>query len=341
MKLFGKLLACLCLISLCLSAFSGCADKWDKTGKEVIGTCGEYEVYYEELRFVTLYYKDQLAAQYGAHIWNDPTTAQQYKGELEALVWDAMKNNYTVLLACADYHITKEDMDSDAIQDAVDEQIKEAMENIGGKKPFREDLKANYITEHFMRFSLAVTEMEYELYHVLVNDVGDSVMRDQDAFYDWLLQDNAAYVLHLYIRNDPADSKEENRALAEEAESLLRNSGDAAKKVKELFGSAKYNEDASLLDPYFIVRHVYEEDFEQEAMRMTDAGRVSNVIETDTGYYVLVSMEYDTQTLLQELSELHRSYRWARVEEVVQSYRDRVNIQLNEYGRSLDLLTIQ
>ncbi len=342
MKITVKIATWILLVSLSLSLLTACADEWDKTGQEVIGKSGEYEVYYEELRFVTLYYKDVLSQKYGEGIWNDPATAESHRKELEDLVWDAMKNNYTVLAACEEYRITKEDMESDAIQDAVDKQIKEARDAAGNKKAFREELKKSYVTEHFMRFSLAVTEMEYELYYVLVDDLGNDVMQSQDAFYDWLLEDNAACVQHLFIRNDPGDSKEENLALAKEAEALLRNAADAEKKMAELIGNATYNEDPTNTSPYFIVRHVYDEAFEKEAMNMThDEGLVSSVVETEEGYYVLVSMKYDTQALLSKLPDLHYSYRWARVEETVQSFRDKVVIELNEYGKSIDLLNIQ
>lgn len=341
MKLIKKGICGVLAAIMLLTVLCSCASEWDKQGKKVIGTCGEYEVLYEELRFVTLQYKDVLASKYGAHIWDTPESAAQYREELEQTVWNVMLNNYTVLAACAQYRITKKDLESDAIQDAVDEQVDEVLAELGDKDAFEAFLREQYLTESFMRFSLAVTELEYELFYVLTQDLGDAVMTDENAFYDWLMQGNYSYVQHIFIRNDAGDDVEANRALAEQVRNKLIESKSAAKEIGKYVGSSKYNEDAQNTAPYYVVKDVSEEILEEAALALTITGQVSPVVEAENGFYVLVRMEETTEDLMLRLKDLHYSYQWAKVEETVQTFRPSVSIELNEYGKSIDLLTIE
>lgn len=340
MRRIIKILSLLLALLLLLSSLCACKSKWDKEGKKKIGECGEYDVLFEELRFVTLYYKDSLASAYGEDIWDTPESAEKYRAELEKTVWDMMLNNYAVLAACAHYGITKKDMESDAIQKAVDEQIAEAIAEAGGAEAFKEMLRSNYMTESFMRFSLAVTQMEYELYYVLTDDLG-LIMDDQETFLEWLEDGNSTYVQHLFIRNDPHDSVEANRAIAESARERLIKSMDYEKELELMLGNAQTHEDTAVMTPYFIVRDVYTEDITSATLGLKNPGDVSEVIETDFGFYVFVRMDYKPDVLLLQLSSLLRSYQWVKVEEEVNRHREGLAIELNQYGQSIDLLEIK
>ena len=340
MRRIIKILSLLLALLLLLSSLCACKSKWDKEGKKKIGECGEYDVLFEELRFVTLYYKDSLASAYGEDIWDTPESAEKYRAELEKTVWDMMLNNYAVLAACAHYGITKKDMESDAIQKAVDEQIAEAIAEAGGEEAFKEMLRSNYMTESFMRFSLAVTQMEYELYYVLTDDLG-LIMDDQETFLEWLEDGNSTYVQHLFIRNDPHDSVEANRAIAESARERLIKSMDYEKELELMLGNAQTHEDTAVMTPYFIVRDVYTEDITSATLGLKNPGDVSEVIETDFGFYVFVRMDYKPDVLLLQLSSLLRSYQWVKVEEEVNRHREGLAIELNQYGQSIDLLEIK
>lgn len=316
------------------------SDKWDKEGKKKIGECAGYDVLYEELRFVTLYYKDSFEATYGEGIWDDPATAEQYRAELEATVWEMMLNNYAVLAACAQYRITRKDLESDVIQKAVDEQINTAIEEAGGAEAFQTMLKNNYMTENFMRFSLAVTELEYELYYTLTDDLG-VIMDDQETFLDWLENGNCAYVQHLFIRNDPHDDVEANRALAESARQRLLSSADREQEMELMIGNAQTNEDTAVMAPYFVVRDVYTKEVTDAVLKLKNGGDVSEVVETDDGFYVFVCKSYKPDTLMLQLNNLLNSYQWAKVEEEVNRHREGLSITLNEFGKSIDLLEIK
>jgi hypothetical protein len=330
----------LLVASLLLFPLCSCASKWDKEGKKVIGTCGGYDVLYEELRFLTLYYKDAFAATYGKDIWNSPESAEQYREELENTVWEMMLKNYTILVACAQYNITKEDMESDAIQDAVDKEIKTAIEEAGGKKEFAKMLKESYMTENFMRFSIGVTQMENELYRTLTDDLG-LIMSDQETFLSWLEDDNCVYVQHLFIRNDPGDDIEANRQTAEEIRQTLLNSENLEEDLKALIASSKTNEDTAHPVPYYILRDVYMQEIEDAAFALKEAGDVSEVVEIENGYYVIVRIEDSVDKLWIQLPSLLQTYQAAKVSKIIDACKENVSIDLNDYGKGIDLLKIQ
>lgn len=304
--------------------------------QKVIGSCAGYDVLYEELRYVTLTYKDMFAATYGEDIWSTPESAEKYRAELEETVWSMMLNNYAVLATCNLYGgRTKEDLESDSIQEAVDEQINEAIESYGGKSAFQKALKQNYMTEHFMRFCLGVAMMENELYYDLTTNLA-LIENNAEAFSTWLREGNCVYVQHICIKNDPGDDVDANRATAE---SVRRQLLDGAP-LRDLVADS-INEETSYLAPYYIVRDVYVEEMEDAAFSLQFAGDVSEVVETEAAFYILVRVEDETGALEKETENLMKSWQWALVEDYVNKSKETLKIELNEFGGSIDLLSIR
>ncbi len=330
LRLTALILALTLLCTLCLSCSSA-----KKREQAVIGTCEGFDVLYEELRYVTLTYKDILAANYGADIWNDPETAEQYREELEEIVWDMMLNNYAVLATCLENGMTRDSMYSDAIDNAIEQQIDEAIDAYGGKGAFRDAMKEMYMTENLMRFCLRVAYLENELKFILTKDLG-FIETDLNVFLDWLEDGNCVYVQHILIRNDKGDDREENRALAEEIRAQIAN-GEA--RVEDFVGN-KVNEELENLAPYFLVRDVYIEEIENAAFALEASGDVSEVVDTGDGFYILVRQDYEASDLLLKATDLLESYQWAVAEKIAMSKKTDIAIELNEYGKSIDLLAI-
>ena len=58
MKRILSLFIAIIILTSSAALFSSCSD--DKKNLQVVGTVGEYEVYYEELRWLTMQFKDRL-----------------------------------------------------------------------------------------------------------------------------------------------------------------------------------------------------------------------------------------------------------------------------------------
>ena len=329
------LIGLLALLLLLLCACSG-----NRQDLKVVGSCAGYDVLYEELRYVTLTYKDMFEATYGEGIWDDPATAEQYRAELEETVFRVMLNNYAVLAACAAHAITAEDLENDAIREAVDANIEEAIESYGGEKAFAEALQNMYMTEHFLRFCLSVSQLENELKYAMI-DI-NRIENNVDKFMQWIEEGNGVYVQHIYVRNDAGEDREQNRALAENVRAQILGGTDISK-----FVGSSVNDDLQNVSPYYVVRDVYVEALESAAMSLSRVGDVSQVVEVEDGYYVLVRMEEsygesgENLTLMSKVTSLLTSYQWAKVEAYVDTYKENLKIEWNEYGKSIDLLAIE
>ena len=321
------------LVLLCASACS--AEK--KQQQKVIGTCAGVDVLYEELRCITLFYKDILEATYGEGIWDDPATAEQYRAELEEAVWTNIRNNYAVIETCRRYAgLSAEDvLENEEIKAAVDADIKADIEKFGGKKEFREALAESYMTENFWRFTNKIEYIKLDLMSILSEDMR-LFEHDLEAFLSWLEQGNCVCVQHVFIENDEGEDVAANRALAEQTRERLAN----GTPIGDVINSA-VNEDLQNVAPYYIVREVYTEAMEAAAFSLTEVGDVSEVVETDTGFYILVRMADDEASLVLKANDLFWDYKSTKTQQYIDSCKADLTVELNEYGKSIDLLTIQ
>ena len=83
MKKILRIAAAVLAIVMLLTAAVSCRSKQEKLEQTVVGTCGGFDVLYEELRYVTLTYKEMFESTYGKGIWDDPESAEKYRAELE------------------------------------------------------------------------------------------------------------------------------------------------------------------------------------------------------------------------------------------------------------------
>lgn len=322
---------------LCLVCMTSCADRKEKP----IATFGEYDVLYDELRYLVLTQKDIMKAAYGDSIFDTPESAESYRSELEDAVLEKLTENYVVLAAC-NHYLPDLKIDDDTVTDAVDDFIADAAQQVGDEETFFEMSEAYYMTERFIRFTAAVSIMEDLLRQELANRSEiDNLFADteQSQFADWIRAGNGAYVQHIFIRNDVGESAEDNRNIAKEAREKLI---DGSLTVSQAVGSAVYNQDPSNTSPYYLIRDVYDPALENAALALEQAGEVSDVVETEDGFYVFVCIEDKDELILkQKISTLLSSHQWSRTEQIKENFRDEVSFEWTEYGNSIDFLTIE
>lgn len=322
------LIALLLAVALLFAACSG-----DREMKKAVGTCGEREILYEELRYVVMTYREAFESTYGEGIWEDPEASARYLPELRETVLRVLRNNYAVLALCDEYMpgITVE---TKAIKASVDQQIDELREIYGSRAALEEELENLHMTEHFLRFTLGVAALENELLYVMGQDLGMFIF-DEAEFLPWLKDGNCVYVQHIFIRNDEGDDPSANRAAAESVREQLLSGTD----IGRLVGSA-VNEDLSNTAPYYVVKGVYAEPIEEAVFALSSVGSVSPVVSTDDGFYVFQRIEASDATLSGKITALLDSYRWAMLEGYVEQAKEGLSVELNEFGEGLDFLTL-
>lgn len=333
MKLLKKaLILCLSLLFI-TSSLVGCGDGMT----EVVATCGEHEVLYEELRFLILSQKEAMKNTYGAEIFNTPESAAAYLPEWKATVVEKLRENYVSLAACRQY-LPDLSVESDEITDAVDAMIEATIEELGGEEAFNQYLEATYMTEGFMRFTLAVYEMENHLLRALAGQGLFFADTQEQQFLDWILEGNGVCVQHIFISNDAGEDVAANRRKAEEARAKLANK---EMDIKTMIGSTTYDEDTQKGSDYYVVRGVYDLALENAAFALTEVGAVSPVVESADGFYILVRMDDPEQKILRsKLTDMLKSYQWEHTERIKDNFRESIVFEWTDYGRELDWLAV-
>lgn len=343
-----KILRAAAIFAVCamlICSFCACANA---KNRKAVATSGEYEIPYEQLRFVTMTYKMEMDARYGdgndenGTIWDDAETAEEHRAELEELVWGTIRENYAVLQACAVQKIGREAFEGKEIKAAVDEQIDALISEYASKKDYKAALKESFATEELFRFYFALDEMKYLLHAAMQKD--GAFLSDEAEFEEWLLDGNSAYVQHFLLRHESEEEKETNRAKLEDArDKFLSGEWTLADCIN------RANDDLSNVAPYYLMRGVHKDVLVDAAVDL-DVGDASEIVELEGALYVVIRMEETpiegangaTETPLSlQLTNLLSTYQWAIVGDAVELAKANLNIELNDYGKSIDLVTME
>ena len=337
---FRRISACLVAILILLTFMTGCSNVISKPIEpseqdiKVVATCEGYDVYYEEFRYVALSFRDQFVTRYGKDVWTDPDKIAKYLPQLKDKITESLTVNYAILSLCDNYNIDYED---DAIQDAVQQMIDETVTEMGGRENYIEMLEKMYMTDHFVRFTLATDMCETELVYVL-RDLGLVIGSEKDFLPFALSDENFCATYHVFIGNDPGDDIEANRQKAQEVADQV-HSGTS---IKQIIGSSVNEDFGASGIPYHFTYNEYDIPYEQAAFAL-EIGECSGVVECDNGFYVIERQPLSEAYITANLSELWQRYQYAQVEGLIDEQQSRLTIDWNDYGWELlnDLLNLK
>lgn len=315
-----------------------CSDN-EKLNRTAVGKIGDYEVYYEELRWMTMQYKNIMAANYGANIWKNADTAEKYRAELENAVFSNIISNYAVLTLCEDdiFILNGEkliDINGSDIQQIVDNYVDATIEEAGGKLEYNKSLEDNYLTDSLYRFMCGVDACESILFSYYCNL---AIIDDSDEAAIDYIYENFIRTVHVYIQNDKNDDVEANRALAEAIRIKLVNGEDINALVKN------YSEDRYMAssDGYYFTHGQYSEAYENAAFAL-EIGEISPVVETYSGLYVIQRLELDGSYIGAHFStDLKDQYLLAVFNKEIEECKSSLSFTPNDFGAKLDLVEME
>lgn len=326
--LLSLLLSTALLVS-CGAARPVSPSKQDTT---VVATCAGYDICYDELRYVTLAYKDEFAARYGKDVWTDAAKAAEYLPKLTEEVVEALKTGPAILDIGHDFGI---ELESDDIQDAVQAEMETMIEQLGGRKAYLQMIDEMYMTDHFVRYTIGTDQCESQLVQALMT-AGLMIDSEKDFLVYAMNDEVMCATYQILVQNDPGDDIESNRALAEEALGKIRS----GTKLTSLIGS-RYNEDVyAPAKPYHFMKGEYDEIYEQTAFAL-GIGEVSDIIETDDGFYIIERQALDPTYITANLHELYQRYQYAEVEGLLAEHRTSLTVDWTDAGKEINLLDIE
>ena len=311
--------------------------------RKTVATCNGYDIPYEELRFVTLFYKDMMIDKYGSDIWNSPETAEKHRAELEKLVSEKLNENYVVLSTCRNLGIRTESSEMD---EYVDSQMKELRNSFESNQEYKEWLNEHWMTEHYMRFSIGISYLESAIYYTLLDN--DIYQYRHDNIADFLdyVEFSGDYVrtIHVYIENVDGEDPAANLAQAKKISDALQAASDFEERrslMSEYIGS-KHNDDFQSItgDGYYFTRGEMDEDYEKAAFDL-DIGEVSDPVVCKGGNFVLMRLPLEEEYIIKNAQDLLNNYHSVALGIYEDQFRPDCIVQFNEYGKSIDLVALQ
>ena len=186
-----------------------------KEESRVVGTVGDYEVKYEELRFLTVMHRTSLDRELGKYEELDAEARETYERELEARVMSDITKNYAVLSLCDQYGI---DTDSKDVRSEVKNGMKDYVrDSFGGSmKDYKAWLAANGVTDSVMRFNYKINVLENVLLNYFVENGIDIDYdgRNVNEFIDYVMEgEDWARTIHVfYPESHPYTTEEAKEA---------------------------------------------------------------------------------------------------------------------------------
>lgn len=330
---------------ICLSAvLTSCGVKPIKSTEQeakVIGTVGKYEVRYEELRYLVLNFKYDMALKYGEDIWTDPAKAESYKDELWARVSEKMVSDYYAVQAMADYYYVGGGsalmMNEKPILDAVQETVELTVDECGSVRKYKELLASQYLTDNLYRFYNAAEECATELFYILVRDLGEIESSDEyiDAYFK---SDDFIRTNHIFL----SGATEENLAKANSLRDQLAASDNKEMEMIMLKGIHCADYTMTTTHGKYFARYTsdYGEEYELAAFDL-NKNELSDVVCTDDGYYIILRLELEEDYIKQNYDDFKDDVLGSEFNKILASYKENLEFTLNDYGKSINILEIE
>ena len=320
--------------------------KSSKQELKVVGECADFEVKYEEIRYLTLLYRAELDQKLGEYGTLSDVGKAEYEKELYSYVEKNVKKTYSVLSLCADFGIDIYSKEANAyVNGEIESIVKQGFD--GSKKSYRSWLEENNLTDSFLRLLYRLDFLEDEIVKYLTdNKIGiefDSLSKDK--FVDYVMStDDYVRTVHCYypkesIYFDTSDYAQR----AENLSSELLNEPDFEKRYSLLssaIGNAPFVPGISMTnDGIYFTYGQMGELYEEAAFALEEYG-VSLPVEADDGYYVIMRLPLDRDYVSKNAGDLLNKYGYTVLKKKLDEKQDQIKFITNEYFETLDLVEI-
>ena len=302
-----------------------------------VATVGDYEIPYETLYYLAMNQISDMKAIHGENVFDDPARVE----ELKSFVADNLFS-YTdaMILVGRDYGIELDDSDiQDKVQNTVDNLISIDLEN--DKSAYVDMLNLYYMTDHFFRTSIAVSEYMTDaiLNKMLISgEIDDSDAAARERIY-------GGGVIHVYqVYIDPTQpqfkSNEQAKALAEQLRESVAGEQDTQKRLSAMFKAKQYSLDTDTRDGLYIAKGEMDKAFEEVAFALESPFEVSPVAYINGGYCFLMRAPLDDTYIDSHFEELKQKSYYVYLNQKAEDYIDGGLVEWTEYGAELDLLDL-
>lgn len=313
----------------------------------VVGECEGYEVYYDELRYITLLFREELDAKYGKYDTLSSEKKAEYEAELDLIVREEIKRNYVILSLCEKYGV---DTDSSEARSYVKEAIEDLVDELESRDKYAEWLKTNNLTDALVRFIYKTDYLEKALLEQLTRsgEVVEFTAANLDDFVSFVMEEEIyAKVIHVYyprehfLYTDRGTSMEKEVSRALQKINSATSDSERYNAMKSLIGNAPYVQGYSVegIGSYITYGQMHE-DFEKAAFELKD-WECSDVIELEEGCYIIMRMPKVRDEVARKSYELVEYYRYAVLKQLKDAKQDDITFNGNDYFNGINLIDIK
>ena len=330
----------LLLTFILLFSLVGCAAnselRANMRADNTVATVGDYEIPYETLYYLTMNQISDMKLIYGENVFDDPARVEELKSFVAENLF-----SYTdaMILVGREYGIEVEDSDiQDKVQTTVDNLISIDLE--GDRSAYIDLLEMYYMTDHYFRTSIAVSEYMTDaiLNKMLISgEIDDSDAAARERIYDG----SVIHVYQVYIDpNQPQfKSKEQAKDLAEQLRESVAGEQDTQKRLSAMFKAKQYSLDTDTRDGLYIAKGEMDRAFEAVAFDLVEH-EVSPVAYINGGYCFLMRAPLDDAYIDSHFEELKQKSYYVSLNQKAEAYIDSALVEWTEYGAELDLLDL-
>ncbi|MBE6548012.1 MAG: hypothetical protein E7667_03935 [Ruminococcaceae bacterium] len=301
----------------------------------VVGQVGEYDIYYDEFSYLVGIHRSDIENKYGEVDWNgDSEASKKAVNELTAAVLRDIEQIYVVLELCEEHGIKT---DERKINKQVNEKIQSVIDtSFGGERDGYYDwLEKNNLSDAYYRLVCKMNILEEQLLEKLISD-GDYIKYNIDNRVDFSKyvseNDEAMCSVHIYYpkiykkytRNEDgqivsymADVSAQTKAEAAEALTEIRaaKNNDERMEIFNKFVGNKYMVEGITMettDPIYFWEGLMDDEYEDAAEELGEY-QVSDVVETEDGYYIIMCMPKNTDYIKANADTLLSRYQGAKL----------------------------
>lgn len=283
-------------------------------------TIGENDVTYDIYRCMYLNYRDELKKSYTT---DGVTDTAALDAEIRTKVLSDLRYMYAIISLAGEHGLSVTSKDVLSVAETYIAEMKEYCKE--SEIDFSATLEKGYMTEKAFEFFQRVMALRDVLYTTLTQS---GVIESSDEKVLEILRGNDLIrVKSVFIENDTGEDVENNRMLA--AEVIEKYNG--GEEFNSLIG--KYSEEVPGGEAY-IMRGERSLAFESAAFALSD-GEISDIVEVDGGFYVILRLEKDEAYIVEHFTDLKDLYQNVTFDQRLKARANMLTATESEYVRSL------
>nr|WP_294468569.1 peptidyl-prolyl cis-trans isomerase [uncultured Sellimonas sp.] len=316
-----RLAVVLLAAAVAAGAMAGCG-KQTIEDSDVVATVGDTEIKGNVANFYARYQQAMYETYYGSmmgdNMWKtEVEKGKTYEETAKETIMQSLEELYLVNEHAEDYKVSLTDEEEQSIEDAADQFVKDNDEDV------RDAISGDKDTvEEVMKLFTIQQKMQTEM----LKDVDRNVSDEEAA------QKAMQYVAFTYSDQKDSQSSDSDSTTdtKEEAKKKADTFFDAVKGGAD-FGQAAEDQDKSAIDLTFDSSTTSPNEELIQAADKLEAGQVTDVIETDTGYYVgKVTSTFDQAATDSKKQEIISQRESEKYNEIVEDWKKDTKIKENK-----------